>query len=100
MKREIIYHHGPTNAGKTFSALKDFSEASSGIYCAPLRLLAWEIHEKMEQAGKKCNLITGQEKILFEDANLTSCTIETANINKSYSVAIIVKHLIAQVKHI
>ena len=43
MQRTVIYHHGPTNSGKTFSAIKDIENASSGIYCAPLRLLAWEI---------------------------------------------------------
>ena len=43
MSRKIIYHHGPTNSGKTFAALKDLEEADTGIYCAPLRLLAWEV---------------------------------------------------------
>ncbi len=43
MKRKIIYHHGPTNSGKTFSALEDLENSEGGIYCAPLRLLAWEV---------------------------------------------------------
>ena len=43
MKRKIIYHHGPTNSGKTYSALEDLEKTNKGIYCAPLRLLAWEV---------------------------------------------------------
>lgn len=43
MKRKFIYHHGPTNSGKTYSALLDLEKVESGIYCAPLRLLAWEV---------------------------------------------------------
>ena len=43
MNRKIIYHHGPTNSGKTFSALNDLETSETGIYCSPLRLLAWEV---------------------------------------------------------
>jgi hypothetical protein len=39
MTRKIIYHTGPTNSGKTYNALKAMSEASSGVYLGPLRLL-------------------------------------------------------------
>jgi hypothetical protein len=42
-KRTIYYHSGPTNSGKTSEALKKLAEANTGIYCAPLRLLAWEV---------------------------------------------------------
>ena len=42
-KRTIYYHCGPTNSGKTSEALKKLAEANTGIYCAPLRLLAWEV---------------------------------------------------------
>jgi ATP-dependent RNA helicase SUPV3L1/SUV3 len=44
MKRTIIYHHGPTNSGKTYSAMLEMMNPGiKAIYCAPLRLLAWEI---------------------------------------------------------
>jgi ATP-dependent RNA helicase SUPV3L1/SUV3 len=43
MKRKIYYHMGPTNSGKTFEALTNLAKAKNGIYCAPLRLLAWEV---------------------------------------------------------
>lgn len=43
MTRTFYYHSGPTNSGKTSEALKKLAEANTGIYCAPLRLLAWEV---------------------------------------------------------
>ncbi len=42
MKRKIIYHSGLTNSGKTYAAFKELIKAKTGIYLAPLRLLAWE----------------------------------------------------------
>lgn len=59
--RHFIYHHGPTNSGKTSSALnqlKNLDKSKKGIYMAPLRLLAWEMQQKLGN----CNLITGQDK--------------------------------------
>jgi ATP-dependent RNA helicase SUPV3L1/SUV3 len=43
IKRKIFYHMGPTNSGKTYEALTKLAKAKNGIYCAPLRLLAWEV---------------------------------------------------------
>ena len=51
---------------------------------APLRLLAWQIQQRL----LPCTLITGQEKILM-DSHLTSCTIETANLMKDYALVVI-----------
>ena len=45
MQRRIIYHAGPTNSGKTYSALKALQEAESGIYCGQLKLLAVEVNK-------------------------------------------------------
>ena len=59
--RHFIYHHGPTNSGKTSSAIKQLKQLSKdkkGVYMAPLRLLAWEMQQKLGN----CNLITGQDK--------------------------------------
>ena len=53
---------GPTNSGKTKAALDKLMKGRNGIYCAPLRLLAWEISETLANKGVVCNLITGQEK--------------------------------------
>ena len=57
--RVFIYHHGPTNSGKSTSAIEDLRNLSpnqKGIYMAPLRLLAWEYQQKLGN----CSLITGQ----------------------------------------
>lgn len=59
MQRKIYYHMGPTNSGKTRAAIQRLMESNSGIYCAPLRLLAWEISETLSNFGVPCNLITG-----------------------------------------
>ena len=60
--RNITLHIGPTNSGKTYAALESLKNCERGIYCSPLRLLAWEVYEKMIAAGKPCELITGQER--------------------------------------
>lgn len=43
MERRIVAHLGPTNSGKTHAALQELRAAGSGIYCGPLRLLAWQV---------------------------------------------------------
>ena len=54
-------HLGPTNSGKTFSALQALKSAESGVYCGPLRLLAWEVYDQLNTADVPCKLVTGQE---------------------------------------
>ena len=48
--------------GKTHDALEDFYNAGSGMYLAPLRLLALEIQEMSLARGINCSLTTGEEK--------------------------------------
>ncbi|KAI8394309.1 P-loop containing nucleoside triphosphate hydrolase protein [Radiomyces spectabilis] len=90
MQRKIILHVGPTNSGKTYRALKRLEEAESGIYCGPLRLLAHEVFEKMNAKGITCNLLTGEEKRVMDEACLmTSSTVEMANLGRRMEVAVI-----------
>ncbi|MBR9990022.1 MAG: hypothetical protein KFH98_09715, partial [Gemmatimonadetes bacterium] len=42
LKRELVMYAGPTNSGKTWRALNELAASDSGIYLAPLRLLALE----------------------------------------------------------
>lgn len=64
--------------------------AESGIYCGPLRLLAHEIFEKMNEKGVACNLLTGEERReVTPNARLTSSTIEMASLGKTLDVAVI-----------
>ena len=39
---QVVAHMGPTNSGKTHAALQALKAAETGVYCGPLRLLAWE----------------------------------------------------------
>lgn len=89
MTRDIHYHMGPTNSGKTKSAIEKLKLARNGIYCAPLRLLAYEISEVLLNNGVSCSLITGQEKQIQFDATHLACTIEMADMNRLYDVAVI-----------
>jgi hypothetical protein len=66
--------------------------ANKGLYCAPLRMMAWEVREKLLKAGIPCNLITGQAKLRDPKACHTSITIEgvTEQMDSGYQVAVIV----------
>lgn len=64
IQRKIIFHAGPTNSGKTFSALERYANSKSGVYCGPLKLLASEVYHKTNNAGVKCDLITGKWLVL------------------------------------
>lgn len=57
VKRKIIYHAGPTNSGKTHSALERFQAAKSGVYCGPLRLLATEVFRRTNDAVSTCTIM-------------------------------------------
>lgn len=71
-QRLFILHCGPTNSGKTYNALRHLATASKGLYAGPLRILCNEIKEKMTTNYQvSCNLITGNEKIIVEDATHT-----------------------------
>lgn len=47
MRRKLILHVGPTNSGKTYTALRALAAARVGAYGGPLRLLAHEIYERL-----------------------------------------------------
>ncbi|MBC7756586.1 MAG: helicase [Bdellovibrio sp.] len=91
--RAINRHHhfyvGPTNSGKTYHAFNALIAAKSGVYLAPLRLLAMEVRDKLIAAGVPCNLITGEERDIIDGAQHTASTIEMMNPNKLVDVAII-----------
>ena len=89
LKRKFYLHLGETNTGKTYTAMQRLKEVRKGVYLSPLRILALENFERLNNEGVKCNLLTGEEEILFEDATHVSCTIEKANIHERYDVAVI-----------
>lgn len=97
MKRKIICHLGPTNSGKTYAAIEALKASGRGVYCAPLRLLAQEMFDKLNAAGTPCSLRTGEitklppigDHLDWNDAPVVSCTVEMLNLKKIYKVAVI-----------
>lgn len=88
-ERVIHVHVGPTNSGKTYHAMKRLAESGSGVYCAPLRLLAWENHDALNKDGVPCDLITGQESVLVDGAKHVACTVEMASTEMAVDCAVI-----------
>lgn len=88
-KRKIFLHMGPTNSGKTHHALKRLESSASGMYCAPLRLLAWEVAKRLNKAKVPCDLITGQEREEIEGAKHKAVTVEMADVTSNYDCAVI-----------
>ncbi|KAL0281278.1 UNVERIFIED_CONTAM: hypothetical protein PYX00_002313 [Menopon gallinae] len=93
IKRKIIFHYGPTNSGKTYNALKRFLSAKRAVYCAPLKMLAFQTFTTANKNGVPCDLLTGEDirRVLEDDneADHISCTVEMVNTNKTYDVAVI-----------
>ena len=88
-KRMFYLHLGDTNTGKTYQALIRLRQSPSGIYLAPLRILALENYERLNAEGLPCSLLTGEEEVLTPGAKHLCCTVEKANLSGKYDVAVI-----------
>jgi len=75
----VTLHLGPTNSGKTSSALDTLAERGSGVYAGPLRMLAWEAHARLAArlGAEMVGMITGEERV-NESAPILCCTAESA----------------------
>mgnify|MGYP001429747803 CR=1 FL=1 len=82
--QKIIALLGPTNTGKTHVAIEKMLEFDTGIFGLPLRLLAREVYDKcVNKVGvNKVALITGEEKIIPQNAKYYLCTVESMPIEK------------------
>jgi hypothetical protein len=89
LERTVHFRLGPTNSGKTHDALEALKQATSGLYLAPLRLLAMEIRDRLVAQGIPCNLLTGEEHVRMEGARHTACTVEMMNPEQEVDVAVI-----------
>ncbi len=89
LNRNFILHIGPTNSGKTFTALEALKGAECGVYLGPLRLMAMEVFDKLNDAGIPCSLLTGEENISILGANFTASTVEMADFHTQYEIAVI-----------
>lgn len=84
-----VLHIGETNTGKTHHALEKMKKAASGIYLAPLRLLALEVYDKLNADGTPCSLKTGEEEKVVSNAQHISCTVEMFHEKDFYEIVVI-----------
>ena len=89
MERSFIVHIGPTNSGKTYSSVERLKTAEHGIYLGPLRLLAFEQYQKLNEQGYPCSLYTGEEHQIVPGACIQASTIEMADESQRYDIAVI-----------
>ncbi|MBY0557565.1 MAG: RNA helicase [Burkholderiaceae bacterium] len=94
IKRRLIAVLGPTNSGKTHMAIEALAKAPSGVYLAPLRLLALENYERlqgMQVRGKPLavSLVTGEERRLVPGATHVASTVEMLDTRTEVDVAVI-----------
>ena len=90
-QRHIRYvlHIGETNTGKTHHALERMKAAESGLYLAPLRLLALEVYDKLNAEGTRCSLKTGEEEKVVANSRHISSTVEMFHEKEFYEVVVI-----------
>ncbi|WP_325199218.1 helicase-related protein [Oscillibacter sp.] len=89
MRRHFILHLGGTNTGKTYAGFQRLKQARSGVYLAPLRLLALEAQETLLEAGVDCSLTTGEEEDARTWDTHTAATAEKLDMRRYYDVAVI-----------
>jgi ATP-dependent RNA helicase SUPV3L1/SUV3 len=78
---------GPTNTGKTHLAVERMCAHSSGMIGFPLRLLAREIYDRVVKlkGASQVALITGEEKILPDQARWFCCTAESMPMERDFA---------------
>ncbi len=89
LHRSFVLHVGPTNSGKTYEAIEDLKRSTPGAYLGPLRLLALEMFDKLNAAGIPCSMLTGEESIPVEGAQVVSSTIELCDVHSHLKTAVI-----------
>ncbi len=89
MERRFIIHVGGTNTGKTYQSLNRLAQAESGVYLAPLRLLALEVQESMLARGVNCSMLTGEEEDIRLGATHIASTVEKLDPHRTYEVAVV-----------
>lgn len=89
MRRHFVLHLGGTNTGKTYAGFQRLRRAETGVYLAPLRLLALEAQETLLDAGVDCGLSTGEEEDFREEDTHMAATAEKLDLKRRYDVAVI-----------
>ncbi len=89
MSRRFVVHIGGTNTGKTYAGFQRLIRARTGVYLAPLRLLALEAQELLLDQGVACSLTTGEEEDRQEGDTHVAATAEKLDLGREYEVAVI-----------
>jgi ATP-dependent RNA helicase SUPV3L1/SUV3 len=89
MHRHFILHIGGTNTGKTYAGFQRLIAAATGVYLAPLRLLALEAQEVLLDGGVACSLTTGEEEDREEGDTHVAATAEKLDLKCRYDAAVI-----------
>ncbi len=89
MHRHFILHLGGTNTGKTYAGVQRLMGAKTGVYLAPLRLLALEAQETLIDGGVDCSLTTGEEEDIREGDTHVAATAEKLSLERRFDVAVI-----------
>jgi ATP-dependent RNA helicase SUPV3L1/SUV3 len=89
MRRHFVLHIGGTNTGKTYAGFQRLMAVKSGVYLAPLRLLALEAQEVLLDSGVDCSLTTGEEEDCRENDTHVAATAEKLDMKRRYDVAVI-----------
>ena len=89
MERHFVLHLGGTNTGKTYGGFRCLRQVRTGVYLAPLRLLAVEAQETLLDAGINCSLTTGEEEDVREGDTHVAATAEKLDLKARYDVAVI-----------
>ena len=89
MHRHFVLHLGGTNTGKTYAGFQRLIRAETGVYLAPLRLLALEAQETLLDNGVNCSLSTGEEEDIRQSDTHMAATAEKLSLERHYDVAVI-----------
>ena len=89
ISRHFVVHIGGTNTGKTYAGFQRLIRAGTGVYLAPLRLLALEAQETLLDNGVNCSLTTGEEEDVRDGDTHVSATAEKLDMKRHFDVAVI-----------
>lgn len=89
LDRRISLVTGPTNSGKSHTALDALAASDSGMALAPLRLLAHEFREALAARGVPASLVTGEERAPVPGSRHLAATVEMCPFRSPVDVAMV-----------
>ncbi|WP_370454996.1 helicase-related protein [Roseicella aquatilis] len=89
LNRRITLVTGPTNSGKSHTALDALAAAGNGMALAPLRLLAHEFRDALGARGVPASLSTGEERVPVAGAKHLAATVEMCPFHLPVDVAVV-----------